>query len=147
MIRYSEERFKDTYEELIPLFKERFEEVNPYPDKLKYNPNYDIYIFLETQGTLNLIVARDEGEIVGYALTLISPHLHASDSVYAINDLIHINPSHRKGKLIRNLLRTCEEVYREKGADVMLFTLKDKYVRKALGMTGAERVYSKYIGT
>lgn len=150
MIEYSVEKIEDTLEELVPLLEKHYEEIAMYQDKIEFNPDYDKYLSLEELGIIHLVTAREEGEIVGYHLSLVSPNLHYSDHLYAVNDIVFLKEELRKTKTGLEMFKYAEDTLKEKGVSVLTVHMKTKQpfdsLCEGLSYDYAERLYTKYIG-
>jgi len=149
-IQFSEEKIKDTIEELKPLLEAHYKEVHLFPDKIPFNPDYDTYLAMEEAGVINLITVRDEGKLIGYTVAFLYPNLHYQDHVYAVNDIIYLDPLYRKEGHVDTLLRYAENVYKRLGASVMTLHMKVGIPFKGAcernGIELKEHMYMKYIG-
>jgi len=150
MITYQEEELKDCVEEMKPLVKRHWEEISLYKDKIKLNPDYDKYLLLASLDMLHVFTARDNGDLIGYFVSFIQPHIHYKDNMFAVNDALFIAPEHRKGSLGYKLFKNAEIALKEMGIHVMLIHSKVhqdfKPLMDKLGFDRVEHTYSKYIG-
>ncbi len=148
---FAEERFADLdYDEVMPLLEEHWMEVS-FDKEIPLNPDLEKYLLLEEAGHLHCLSCRDEeGTLVGYVVTFLTPHVHYKDTLYAENDLIYIHPNHRKGTLGIRMLRRFEEIMKERGVDVLHMHVKISIdfgkVLQRLGYHHEENVYRKKIG-
>lgn len=150
MITYQEEKLKDCLDEMKPLLENHWEEIALNKDKIKLSPNYDQYLVLEDSGMLHIVTVRDEGVLIGYYVSFITPHLHYSDSVYAMNDVLFLLPDYRSADIGFNMFTYVEKCLRDKGVDVMMLHMKAKNpfhsLCEAMGMELIEYNYAKFIG-
>lgn len=150
MITYQVERLEDCLEELKPILKAHWEEVALNKDKIKLNPDYERYLALDKAGALHTVIARDNDKLIGYYISFISYHIHYADNIYAMNDVIYIDPSYRKGTVAYRLLKFAEMKLKELGVDVMMLHMKTEHpfdrLCEGVGMKKVESIYSKYIG-
>ena len=72
-----------------------YEELNDKAFPLK--PDWDKYFTLENLGMLRCFACFNGSELVGYAIFLVSPNLHYSSSVWAMEDVYYLAPPYRKG--------------------------------------------------
>ena len=150
MITYQIENFKECLEELEPLFKECFNEIE-YDNKLvSFNPDYKTYIKVEEIGLLSLITVRDNSILVGYFIAIITPMLHSKHLTSAHNDTLYIKPSHRKGTIGYRLLKFVEKHLIDRGVNIFTISMKVEHpfdrLCERLGMIQIERNYLKYLG-
>lgn len=136
--------------EIKPLLFEHWEEIAVNKDKIKLDPDYDSYLYLAKTGLLKVYTVRDNGKLVGYYSTLVTPHLHYRNNTYAINDLIFLIPEFR-GKLVGlKLIKFAEQELKKLGVSVIMLHTKTEHsfstIAERLGYSCVEETYSKYIG-
>jgi len=147
------ESFMEIYPELLPLFESHWRELGPYKDKMPLSPNVEIYSYLEAQGQLLTLTARQEGRLVGYIICAIRTGLHYSTTLQAITDIPYVAPSVRgRGVGVRLFLAAQEELKARKvgpwfasykvGSE--LAPSMDKVLRW-LGMEPCDLQFSKWI--
>lgn len=151
MISLKVEEFSpDLMSELFPLLVDHYEEVAMYKDKIKLNPSFKWYYQQHKAGALHIVVARDEGKVVGYFVTIISTNPHYQDHLFGVNDILYVDPSHRGTTLAVRLFKYAEEKLRERGVSVMTLHMKTAHpftdFAERLGYDQAEYNYTKYIG-
>lgn len=147
---YQREYLDDVLEELEPLLQLHYEEVCFYKDKLELKPAYDLYRILESLGTIHIYTARtEEGELVGYAVSLIQKNLHYSDHGYAVNDVLYVAEDHRHTDLAPTLISNLEKEFKEMGVSVMTFHMKTyktfEKLMDTLGFEKQEYLFGKFI--
>jgi GNAT superfamily N-acetyltransferase len=76
--------------------------------------NWTMFERLELAGIEVCVTVRRNGELVGYAVYFLAPHMHY-DLTIADADVFFLDPAHRSGWLGVRLLRISEELLREKG--------------------------------
>lgn len=64
------------------------------PDRSRYQAMFDL-------GILSLFTVRIFGALIGYALFVVSIHLHYSDTIWALQDVLYVKPEHRGRTAIR----------------------------------------------
>ena len=121
---FKEELLRDCLEELKPLLEEHYKEVALYQDKVKLNPDYDRYLMLEDAGNLHTVVAREDGKVVGYYISLVVEHLHYADTVYAHNDVVYLEPGLRHSRVALDMINFAIEKLKEKGVSVVTIHMK-----------------------
>lgn len=95
MITFQVEKFSDCYLEAIPLLIQHYEEVATHKKGKPLDPDHGRYQMLENEGMLRIFTARDDGKLVGYFVSMVMPHLHYSSTIYAMNDILYIDPAYR----------------------------------------------------
>ncbi len=147
---FSEVKFSDIVEELKPMFEQHYEEIAMYRDKIDLKPDYDKYSTIEDTGSFKAFVIRDDDKIVGYSFYFLSNHIHYSDHVYAVNDIVFVHPDYRGGVLAFDFLAYVEDKLADYGVSVVTMHMKTfaafENLMKCLEYDKAEFLYSKYIG-
>ena len=150
MIEYKVELFSDCIEEMKPLLEKHYLEVALYQDKIDLNPDYDKYFEIEDAGMLHLVTAREEGQLIGYFLSLVTPNMHYSDHHYALNDILYVAEEYRKSGVGASMFSYAEKCLKEKGVSVIVIHMKTELPFDSLCETleydYSERIYTKYIG-
>ena len=63
-------------EDIKPLLEEHWELVALNQGKIKLNPNWEEYARLDAAGVLRVFTAREDGELVGYCVLVVSRSMH-----------------------------------------------------------------------
>lgn len=105
MITFQEEYFSKIKDELIPLQKEHWAERSEIAEIAELKTNTHMFQILEAADSLHIVTARDGLNLVGYFVSVISPHPYSTDLIMAENNAIFLSKKYRKGftgyKLIR----------------------------------------------
>ena len=149
-ITFAVEDWFDVREEMAPLWPLHWEEVALNRDKIKLDPDFATYDFLANTGQLHIVVARKQGEIIGYHFTMVRPHLHYRTSLSGMTDIYFIAPAHRTGRTPLRLFQFVEKTLKARGVQ-KLFTgtklsLDAGPLFEFMGWTETERLYTKVIG-
>lgn len=149
-VTFQIENFYTLKEQVNELFVKHWEEVALFKDKMKLNPDWDFYTALYEQGNLGLFTARKGDKLIGYFVVVARPHPHYKDHLVAANDIIFIDPEHRKGLVGYRLIKFAKDNLRELGVSVLSINVKvhrpfDKLLER-LGFENTERLYTAYIG-
>jgi len=126
MIEFQEEALIDILDELKPLLTEHWEEIALYKDKIKLSPDYERYLMADDVGVLHILTARDDEKLIGYFISFVQPHVHYMDNTFAINDVLFIHPSYRKGSVGYKLFKHAEKSLKAIGVDVIMIHAKVK---------------------
>lgn len=150
MIEYKVEKLEECLEEIKPLLLDHYKEVAMYQDKIELAPDYDKYFSMEELGMLHIVTARDDGLLIGYFASFLINHIHYSNNVYAVNDILFIDKKYRNSKTGLGLFKFAESSLKEAGVSVMTVHMKTAIpfdsLCEGLGYDYAERNYTKYIG-
>lgn len=108
-LSFHTEKLEDVAKEILPLLQKHYEEIAWNKEKVPFNPDWDRYRQLEAAGALRIYIAREDGELVGYAVFCVSRMLHYQDVVQAQNDIFYVVPSKRGLYIGRKLLQEYAE--------------------------------------
>lgn len=153
MTTIAQESFIKIYDELGALFQEHWRELGPYKDRMPLSPDLALYGFLEEQGALLTLTARQDGRLVGYIVICIKRGLHYSTTLQAITDIPYVHPSVRgRGVGVRLFLAAQEELKARKVGPWFasykigshLAPSMDKLLRW-MGMTPGDIQFSKWV--
>lgn len=147
MVDFARERLDDVSEEIKPLLQKHWQEIAVNKDKIKLNPHWGRYRELDESGGIAIYTARDDGKLVGYFVLFIMNHIHYSDHIFAINDIIFVDPEYRKGTMAIRFLKWCEEDLKGIGVSVIAVNSKEHQpfgkVLERIGYNFTERLYTK----
>lgn len=150
MFECREETFSEARSDIEKLLAEHWEEIALNKDKIKLKPDWFGYEQMYMMGRLCIVTARDKGVVVGYAVFILMRHLHYSSNVYALNDVLFLKKSHRKGTAGFRLLRAAEQILRDKGVSKINWHVKVHHdfgvLLKRLGYQLEETVWGKCVG-
>ena len=149
-IDYQEEWYDEVCEDMKPLIDKHWDEIALHKDKIKLNPDWEMYEALNKIDRLRIFTAREGEELVGYFIVLIHKHMHYQDHIYALNDIIYIKPEKRGSTLAYRLIKYVEKELKDSGVSVLMVNMKTHApfdrLMEGCGFSNVERVYSKYIG-
>ena len=148
--KYAREDFHKVRGEVDELFYKHWEDIALNKDKIKLNPDWSFYEALYTSGILGVYTVRNDGKLVGYFIVIARPHPHYKDHIFAVNDIIYIDPDYRKGLVGYKLIKFVEDDLKKMGVSVFAVNTKVHKpfdaVLERLGFENTERLYTKYIG-
>ncbi len=150
MVTYQVEGWFDVKDEMSHLWPLHWQEVALNRDKIPLEPDFDSYAAYANSGMLHIVVARKDGEIIGYHFSVVRPHLHYKNSLSAFTDIYFIAPAHRTGRTPMRLFEHVEKTLKARGVK-KLFTgtklsLNAGPLFEHMGWTPTETLYTKYIG-
>lgn len=150
MITYMIEPWSACWPELQPLWDAHWQEVAINRDSIKLAIDFDSYASFEANGSLQVMVAREDGAVIGYHLSMIRPHLHYVHDLHAFTDVYFISKDHRKGSVGVQLFREVEKAWKARGVK-KAFTgtklhLDMSKLFEHLGWTETERLFTKVLG-
>jgi GNAT superfamily N-acetyltransferase len=109
--------------ELWPLLVEHREELTTNKALMELAPDVARYAEAEAAGALLGIVARIDGQVVGYSVNFVAPNLHYMRVRMAVNDVFFVDKAHR-GVLGLRLMRATREAAKARGAHLMAWHAK-----------------------
>src|SRR5215469_12725938 len=102
------ERYSDVLPELKAIIGLHWEEIALLKDKIKLDPDYDRYLALEESGVLHVITIRENGELIGYHIAFVTPHMHYKGDLMCFTDIFFLKKEYRKGLAGAKLLKFVE---------------------------------------
>lgn len=145
-------------EGLEDLLVFHWQEVEQHQDAMPLSVDWSKYLMLERAGIYRSVVARKTGKLIGYAAYFLQAPLHHAKSVWAVNDVLYVDPAHRKDRTGDRLITAAEDMMQILGAKLITqedrkdanstsdkpsATLGDLLSRR--GYTLAGRVYAKLL--
>lgn len=139
MITFSIERFSDVYADMYPLLKRHYDEISTHKHHdVPLEPMVEIYRERESDGSLMMVIGRESGAIVAYAVAFVAPGLHYRSCLTCSPDIFFVEPTKRgmaigsemfdfmEGELRRRRVRRWAMGYKTKfaGAARALFASK-----------------------
>ena len=150
MITYQVEDWHDVKDEALPLLQRHWEEVAADKAEIPMAIDYASYDALAASGVLHILVARKDGEMIGYYCAVVRSHLHYVTTLFAFTDIFFIAPEHRKGMAGVRLFTEMEKSLKARGVKKFFGATKPWLdvgpIFERLGYTKHEVVYSKMIG-
>jgi hypothetical protein len=75
--------------------------------------DFDLFDLFDKAGNLLTIIARENEQVVGYALFIIQKDFHAKNTLCAHNDLIFLSKKNRKGRAGVFFIKECINILGE----------------------------------
>lgn len=133
--------------ELEPLFEAHWKAVPPDFDNVELGFDWEQYGWMEKNGNVHLMVARDEGSIVGYHLVIAQRHLHSMKTQVGVTAFFYLLPQHRKGWSLVNLFKATERSLKEIGVNNLYLGHKTSRnlapIMRRMGYHQVEALYAK----
>lgn len=131
------------------LARQHWDETEQFHAGQQFNPSFERYNGYAANGWFVMVVARDEGRMVGYAGFYIVPSMH-SQAPISTEDTWFLLPEYRKGWNAPKLFKFAEEeaVRRgavEAGGTVRLTNPHAGAVLKRMGYVEVARVFIKQL--
>lgn len=150
MIEYAVEDPSTFIEELKGLLPAHYDELCVTKD-FPLMPDYVAYGRLCVADMLKCIVARADGELVGYALFIVQPHLHYMTCKTAFEDIYFLRKDHRLGRTGIRLFQFAEQALRDAGVNRIIMHTKihldNSKLFEYLGYKHTDKLYTKLLST
>jgi predicted GNAT superfamily acetyltransferase len=125
-MRIIETTIADKIEHVPGLLEAHWHESARNKHLMVLKPDVQRYRLLEASGALlSLVAYGDDGQIVGYSVNIVSPHLHYADLLCAHNDVLFVAKEHRGSSLGLKLIRDTERACKARGVHLMLWHAKE----------------------
>ncbi len=111
-----------TIENTPSLWEHHWQEVATDVRRLK--PHWDFYDHAERMGGLACFGAFEKGQLIAYAMFLVHPDLHASDTIMAFNDAVFMEKEYRKNGSGRAFLEYCDTELKKFGVHRIAYHVK-----------------------
>lgn len=111
--------------EMVPLIVRHFREVSHFRD-VSIEPDFDHYVAAEAAGILRIYTARTEGKLVGYSVFVVTQHPHFKGLTQANEELLFLDPEHRKGSLGLDLIDYCDNALKHEGVNIVFHTVSQE---------------------
>lgn len=148
MITYAEEDPTVFFKELAPIIPAHYEELCVTKDFL-VEPDFAAYDRLNTAGMLKAITCRSDGELVGYIIFVVQPHLHYMSCITAFEDLYYVKKDYRKGRTGIKLFQFAELVLKGAGVKRIIMHTKvhmdNSRLFEYLGYKHTDKLFTKLL--
>jgi len=148
-MNYQQEFLSQVENDILVLIDLHYKEIALNKNKVKLNPDWDVYRDLEDQGKLKIFTARDDTTLVGYFVVVVGTNMHYKDHTFACNDIIYLHKDYRKGFAGIKLIKFAKKCLTDDGVSILTINTKvhqpfDRLLER-LGFNLIERVYSSYL--
>jgi GNAT superfamily N-acetyltransferase len=148
MITYQTENYFDCVEELSEIYPQHYQELT-VSRNFPLMPDYERYANLAKSGILKLLTVRNDAELIGYTIMLVSTALHYKTCVVAHEDLYFVKPEYRKGRVGIKMFKFVEDEMKKIGVDRIVMGTKvyadNSKLFEYLGYRFYEKLYTKEI--
>ena len=127
MITYQVEKYSDCVEELKQLYPEHYEELS-VTKSIPLEPNYEVYKNIEDIGILKVVTCRNDEDLIGYILFIVTPHLHYKSCITAVEDIYFVRKDYRKGRTGIKLFQFAEKYLKEQGVHRIIYEIGRAHV-------------------
>lgn len=147
MITCQQEPWDECRNAVMAYWPDHWREVALDRDAVPLDPDVDAYDSHADTGVLHVVTVRKDGEVVGYHLSIVSPHLHYKSTLCAFVDIYWLRPDCRQGLTGLNLFKEVERTLKARGV-VKVYSGTKRHLDagvlfERLGWTEAERLFTK----
>jgi|HubBroStandDraft_1064217.scaffolds.fasta_scaffold154544_3 L-amino acid N-acyltransferase YncA len=140
--------FDQIIDDLKPLLAGHWRELALHQDSIPLDPNFEGYRKANELGLSCMFAVRKSGDLIGYAVYFIAPHMHYRTHKWAVSDLFWLHPDHRRAGVGNALFDCIERELLALDVDVMHTTIKEHFpaagsLLESRGHAMIERGYSK----
>lgn len=143
MIVYSTEKIDQCLTAILPLLSDHAAEVDL---SHKTDPDVDLYRMMEKYGVLQIVTAREDGELLGYCIVMVARAPQRKNVIEAQGDMYYIAPHARKGWVGVRLLRHSIELLQAKGVKTFRFFTSNEFdtgpILRYLGFEQTGAIYT-----
>lgn len=144
------EKMTTCLDDIKPLFHDHWLEIAGNKDTIPLDPDFDRYQILEDQEMLRIFTVRDEGKLVGYFISFIAPNLHYKTTIYALNDVLYVDPDYRAGTVAYRMFNGAMKDLKDNcNVDMLVIHMKVKFefrkLLKSLGFTRVEENWERLL--
>ena len=101
-----------------------WEEIEGHHDASPIDIDWKGYAALERAGTLKIASLWKGDRLIGYNVFFVYRPLHSRTTLWAISDVLYVDPEHRRGWTGVKLLKESELGLKAMGAKVILYSVK-----------------------
>jgi len=134
--------------ELEQIFPVHYEELCVTKD-FPLEPDYEAYRNLAKAGMLRCITCRADGDLIGYIVFIVQPHLHYRSCKTAFEDIYYVKKEFRKGRIGIRLFQYAEKVLKERGVNRIIMHTKvhldNSKLFEYLGYKHTDKLYTKLL--
>lgn len=150
MITYMIEPFSSVYSELLPLLGAHYGEISTHKDHgVALDPMVSVYRAREADGTLMMVIGREQGEIVAYFVCFVAPGLHYKSCLTCSPDIFFVREDRRTGLTGVRMFRFVEKELKRRGVKRWAVGSKIQHdasaLFKFLDFEPVETTYEKWI--
>lgn len=121
---FSRESFRQVSEDSLEFINDNYDETGQLQDTVPLDVDWDGMFNYEAHGSLLSFALRIDGKMIGYAIFLLTPTLHARSTMHAISDVIFIAKEYRQGLVGLKFIEYCEAYAKQCGAKVSHLIMK-----------------------
>ena len=145
---YEDVNFFSFLEEMKPILFDHYEELCPVKD-FPLDPDWDAYKRYDDANMLRCVTCRADGELIGYIIFFIHPHIHYKTCLTAVEDVYYVKKEFRKGRVGIRLFKYAEDILKGIGVNRIIYGTKvyldNTKLFEYLGYKHTDKVFTKLI--
>lgn len=152
MISAQIEPIRDYFEEISALLPTHYDELSEHKLRgIPLDPNFGLYQAREDVGEVISVTLREEGKLIGYLVSFVSPGIHYQTCLTSITDIFFVYPDQRGLAGGAMLFKEWEQECKRRGVTLMAAGFKSKHAKHAkallemLGFFEAEIIFWKFL--
>ena len=142
---FNVEPFSELSGEALKYIDEHYNEAGTYADEVPLDIDWAALFEYERRGQLRCFSVRDTERLLGYALYILTPTLHAKGTLHALSDAIFVAKQYRNGYMPVKFMRYIEEQLKLAGAKVVYHYVKPNGTGKIFERLGALKAEELYV--
>lgn len=124
-VTYQVEQWDTFYPDFLPLWEHFHFAESRADETAQYRAfNAPGYAAMAANDMLHIMTARDVGQLVGYFVSFIVPHMNQADCLYALSPLYFLHPAYRGKGVGGRLVKATEAHLKAHGAMFMIVGAK-----------------------
>jgi hypothetical protein len=147
-VTFHVERWREFYVDAQPLMRRHWQEIALDQENVPLALDLDRYQAMDDSGILHILAARVDGQLAGYFLAFVLPHVHyATAGLMAFTDIYFLAPEARLGANGIELFIEAEKSLAARGVVKAYISTKVHKdignIFEALGWTLTDRAFAK----
>jgi hypothetical protein len=124
-MRFARENYSmDLMREMVHLWPKHQMEVGTFRD-MPIDPQFEVYESADHSNQLRIFTVRQSGGMVGYQIFWVHTHPHYRGEKQASQDLLYLDPNHRKGMAGYKFIVWCDNQLKAEGINLIVHTMRD----------------------
>jgi len=141
------EPLRNALNEVEALLLDYFARTNAQEGQPQLDMDWHAFLRIEENGKLMLMTAREDVELRGFAVYVFYPHLHHAHSIWAMCDILAVDPDHRGKGIATAIVQAAMTRFKVMGIDQIVHGFRTVYdttpLFEKLGFTCIEHIYRK----
>jgi predicted acetyltransferase len=148
MFEYKEDDWLENLDSLKELIKDHYEELS-VTKEFPLDPAWEQYESIWKAGGLRFFTCRKDGEMIGYIIYFIAPHLHYRTCLTAFEDIYFLKKEYRKGRTGIRMFQFAEDALKSQKVNRVIYNTKvhsdNSALFEYLGYKFIDKVFTKLL--